>query len=152
MNATRTCIALFLLLASLSMLGQDKTQPPATDDSAAFSVTDANVVLAQLREALEGHSERKFFAAFDGSRMKGFTSFQDQVESFFANNDGIRVNVRINQSSVENGRGIDIASIQMEMTPRNGNTVRHETQMRFELERSNHGWRIVDLTPRSFFS
>jgi hypothetical protein len=121
-------------------------------DTSVFTQREANDVLGQIRDGLEGHSQRLMLGAFDSDKMDGYLSFEDQIEAFFTHYEGIRVNIRIIQSSVEAGKGVVTASFQMEATPRNGNPLRREGQLRFELEHTKKGWRVVDVSPRSFFS
>ena len=153
MKLMRMSLLLLTMLAALVSSAQEtpNTQPQKPD-SAAFSVTDANQVVALLRQALEAHSQRKFFALYDAGKMSDYLSFQDQVESFFSHNDNIRANAASIQSSMEGDKGIITATIQMELTPRVGNIVRRETQLRIELERAGQRWLIVNIDPRTFFS
>jgi len=120
-------------------------------DTSVFSQREANDVLGQIRDGLEGHSQRLMLGAFDGDNMDGYLSFEDQIEAFFNRYEGFRVNIRIIQSSVEGNKGIVTASFQMEATPRSGNPLRREGQLRFELEHGKKGWKVVDVSPRSFF-
>ncbi len=132
---------------------KDKTQEDALDTS-VFSDRVANDVLAQLRDGLEGHSQRLMLSAFDGDRMDGYLSFEDQIQAFFDKYDAFRVNYRIAQSAVEGPRGIVLVDFELEQIARAGNAPpqRKSAQLRFELERGKKGWRIVDFRPRAFFS
>ncbi len=124
-------------------------------DSAVFSETAANPVLADMREGLEGHSQRQMLSAFDGDKMDGYLSFEDQVQALFQKYESFRVHYRILQSSIEGARGVVLVDMQMEeLPPREGTAapVRKDAQMRFELERGRKGWKIVDFRPREFFS
>ena len=121
-------------------------------DASTFGRREANDVLGQIRDGLEGHSQRLMLRAFDGDKMDGYLSFQDQLDAFFTEYEGIRVNIRIIQTSMEAGKGVVTANIQMEATPRNGSAIRREAQLRFELEHTTEGWRVVNVSPLSFFS
>lgn len=131
---------------------EKQTKENAQDVQATLSQRDVNDVLGQIRDGLEGHSQRMMLRAFDREKMNGYLAFEDQLEAFFTQYEGIRVNIRIIQSSVEGGKGVVTANFQMEATPRNGSAVRREAQLRFELEHTNNGWRVIDVSPRSFFS
>ncbi len=145
-------IALLIAVSVFSVAQQTTNEKPApAPESTAFNVGDANAVLAQVREALEGHSPRKFLAIIAADKMGGYVSFRDQMEAFYSRYDNIRVNIRSIQTSSDGDKGIITASFQMETTPRSGNVVRREDQLRIELERTDKGWRIVELNPRSFF-
>jgi hypothetical protein len=54
---------------------------------------------------------------------------------------------------VEGQKGIALVEMQMEAEPRQGrgNALRRDEQIRFELERGQKGWKIVDFRPRDFF-
>jgi hypothetical protein len=121
-------------------------------DTGIFSQREANDVLRQIRDGLEGHSQRLMLRAFDGDKMDGYLSFEDQLESFFNRYEGFRVNIRVLQNSIEGGKGVILASFQMEATPHSGTPTRREGQLRFEVEHTNKGWKVVDVNPRSFFS
>ncbi len=133
---------------------QKPDEPPSEDaDAATFDERTAAQVLGILRDGLEGHSQRLLLSAFDGEKMDGFLTFQDQIEAYFTRYESFRVNLRIIQTSVENNRGAVLAEFQLESEPRGGGRMsRREGQLRFELERGAKGWKIVDLNPRGFFS
>jgi len=119
-----------------------------------FSESVAQDVLQQLRDGLEGHSQRLMLSAFDDNKMDGYLNFEDQIEAFFQHYDSFRVHYRIVQASTEGDKGVVLVDIEMESIPRSGNAqpVRKRDQMRFEMERGKKGWKIVDLRPRPFFS
>jgi hypothetical protein len=63
------------------------------------------------------------------------------------------VHSRIIQATTEGERGIILCDFEMEAIPAgDAPPVRKQDQLRFELERGNKGWKIVDLKPRDFFS
>jgi hypothetical protein len=150
------CIQTFYLVLALSIAGFTQQAPAPTPspklDAAPFTVNDANVILSQFREALAAHSQRNLFALFDADRMLGFQSFQDQMKSYFSRNETIRVNVHSIQTSGEDDKGVITATFEVEVTPRYASAIRKQAQLRFQLERSAKGWRIVDINPRGFFS
>jgi len=122
-------------------------------DTTVFDERTAAAVLGTVRDGLEGHSQRLLLSAFDGDKMDGFLSFEDQIEAYFTRYESFRVTVRIVQTSEENHRGVILADFQVENEPRGGGRVsRRQGQLRFELERGAKGWKIVDMNPRGFFS
>jgi hypothetical protein len=128
--------------------GEDKY-----DTEAVFSQSVANNVLGDLRDGLEGHSQRLMLSAFDADKMEGYLSFEDQIQALFARYDSFRVHYRIAQSTIEGSKGVVLVDFQMEELPRaGGSPQRREGQIRFEMERGRKGWKIVDFTPRGFFS
>jgi hypothetical protein len=122
-------------------------------DAAVFDERAAAEVLGTIRDGLEGHSQHLLLSAFDGDKMDGFLSFEDQIEAYFTRYESFRVTLRIVQTSEENSRGVILADFQLENEPRGGGRIsRRQGQLRFELERGTKGWKIVDFDPRGFFS
>jgi hypothetical protein len=119
-----------------------------------FSTAVANSVLNDLRDGLEGHTQRLMLSAFDSDKMDGYLQFEDQIEAFFNKYTSFNVYFRIAQSATEGPKGIVLVDIQLEEIPRGSAAppIRKNGQMRFELERGKKGWKIVDFNPRNFFS
>ena len=126
-------------------------------NSEVFSDDVARNVLNDIRDGLEGHSYRLFESAFDQDKMDGYLTFEDQIEAMFQRYSEFRVHFRISQATTEGPKGIILVDIEMEEVPNStgGASVvpqRRNGQVRFELERGKKGWKIVDFSPRSFFS
>ena len=127
-------------------------------DSEVFSDAVARNVLDSLRDGLEGHSPRLFESAFDDDKMDGYLTFEDAVEAMFEKYSEFRVHFNIAQTTTEGPKGVILVDIEMEEVPNASPTARapqpqrRQGQVRFELERGKKGWRIVDFSPRSFFS
>jgi hypothetical protein len=158
-----TLVPVFILLAGmLTLYAQQPTPAPespspgnvqSAPDADAFDERAAAATLGIIRDGLEGHSQRRLLAAFDGNKMDSFLTFEDQIEAYFTRYESFRVTLRIIQTSMENDRGIILAEFQLENTPRGGGRIsRRQGQLRFELEPSPKGWKIVDFNPRGFFS
>jgi len=135
---------------------KDKKDKGSQDvvNTEVFSTAVANSVLNDLRDGLEGHTQRLMLSAFDADKMDGYLQFEDQIEAFFNKYTSFNVYFRIAQSATEGPKGIVLVDIQLEEIPR-GNAsppIRKNGQMRFELERGKKGWKIVDFSPRNFFS
>ncbi len=123
-------------------------------DAAVFSAAVANRVLNDLRDGLEGYSQRLTLSVFDQDKMDGYLQFEDQIRMLFDQYEGFRVHYRITQSSIEGAKGVVLVDFQMEEIPRGGAAppVRRSGQLRLEMERGRKGWKIVDINPRGFFS
>jgi hypothetical protein len=122
-------------------------------DAAVFSEAAANSVLRDMRDGIEGRSQRLFLSAFDPDKMDGYLNFEDQIQSFFDRHESLRLHYRITQTTSEGGRGVALVSVDMELIPRGATAPqRRSTQMRFELERGRRGWKVVDFRPRDFFN
>ncbi|HWR16481.1 MAG TPA: hypothetical protein VN577_16780 [Terriglobales bacterium] len=135
---------------------KDKKKGASQDelDSEVFSDAVARNVMEDLREGLEGHSQRRMLSAFDGDKFDGFLSFEDQIQAMFDKYDSFRVHFRIVQTTVEGPKGVILVDFSMEEIPRGTESMpqRKNSQIRFELERGRKGWKIVDMNPRGFFS
>ena len=119
-----------------------------------FSTTVANRLLQDLRDGLEGHSQRRMLSAFDADKFDGYLQLEDQITAFFNKYESFRAYFRIVQSAAEGPKGVVLVDVQLEETPRADTSppVRRNGQVRLELERGRKGWKIVDLNPRNFFS
>ena len=118
-----------------------------------FSQAIANDVLGQIRDGLEGHSSRLMLGAFDPDKMDGYLSFEDQIEALFQRYDSFRVHYRISNASTEGGKGVVLVDWEMEEMPKSGgNPARRTGQIKFEMERTRKGWKVVDFNPRGIFS
>jgi hypothetical protein len=119
-----------------------------------FSTAVANSVMNDLRDGLEGHTQRLMLSAFDADKMDGYLRFENEIEAFFNRYESFRVYFRIVQSATEGPKGIVLVDIQLEEIPRGATAppIRKSGQIRFELERGRKGWKIVDFNPRNFFS
>ncbi len=132
---------------------KDNKSQDVLDTESVFSSSVANNVLNDLRDGLEGHSERLMLSAFDPDKMSGYMSFEDQIQALFQKYDAFRVHYRIAQSTIEGSKGVVLVDFELEEIPRTGGMpVRRSGSLRFEMERGRKGWKIVDFNPRGFFS
>lgn len=122
-------------------------------DNVVFSDAVAIDVLGQIRDGLEGHSQRLMLAAFDDNRFDDYLTFEDQIQQYFEKFEGFRAHFRILQTSTEGAKGVVLAEFDVEGMPRSGGAAqRRSNQLRFELERGRKGWRVINMRPRGFFS
>ena len=119
-----------------------------------FTDDVARYVLGEIRDGLEGHLQRLLLSAFDDDKMPGYLQFEDQIQAMFDNYSEFRVHFRILQTTVEGSKGVVLVSFEMEEIPKTvgAQPQRKSSQVRFELERGRRGWRVVDFSPRAFFS
>lgn len=135
-----------------SVMAQNPSPQPAPSP-AAFTDRDAANLLAQLAEALQGHSQKKLLAIFDLSRMKDAASFQQQITSFFAQAESIRVHLNLAETSAEGENPAVGVDAEMEVEPTNGSAVsRKNERLNFVAVNVSGHWKFVDVQPRSFFS
>lgn len=124
---------------------------PAPDSFSSEQI--AEKLLDQIRRGLEARDSRKMLGAFDHDRMRGYLSFQDQVESLFAQYSSFRVYMRLQGVSLDKDHGVATVLVKLEGSPMYGDAaMRREAEMSFELTRTERGWKIVDVSPRDFFS
>jgi hypothetical protein len=132
---------------------KDKSAPKDEVNTEVFSQAVANDVLGQVRDGLEGHSQRLMLGAFDQDKMDGYLSFEDQIEALFNRYDSFRVHYRISNSAVEGSKAVVIVDWEMEEIPKTtGSPQRRNGQVKFEMERGRKGWKITDVSPRGIFS
>jgi hypothetical protein len=132
---------------------KDKAKAQDPYDSAVFSQAVANNVLNDLRDGLEGHSQRLVLSAFDQDKMDGYLTFEDQIDAMMQRYDSFRVHFRISQSTIEGPKGVVMVDFELEEIPRSGGMpIRRNGQVKFEMERGRKGWKIVDFNPRGFLS
>ena len=118
-----------------------------------FSEAVANAVIRRLRDGLEGHSQRVILSIFDPEKMNDYSGFENQIEAFFNHYETFRTHLRMVQATTDGEKGTVITEVEMEAIPHgDAPPVRKQNQLRFELERSSKGWKIVELNPRDFFS
>lgn len=126
----------------------------AAATSTSFTTAVANDLLFQLADGMESRNPRLTLAAFDPGKFAGYSRFSDQVSAWLREHAGFRVYYKLRQAAVEGERGIALVDFAYETQPFNPGAapVRRHEQLRFTFERGAHGWKIVDVSPRSFFS
>jgi hypothetical protein len=149
----RNC-ATFLLLALLCRtVLPAQVAPQQQPTPAAFDAQAASRLLLQLSEALQGHSQKQFLALFDLDRMKDGALFKQQINSFFAQTESIRVHLNLVDTSVDGDRANIAVDAEMEAEPsRGGAPTRRNDRLNFVVANVGNSWKVVDVYPRSFFS
>jgi hypothetical protein len=111
-------------------------------------------LLTQIRNGMEGHSSRVMMSAFDADKMEGYMTFEDQIQAMFDHYESFRVHYQIMQTSSDGARGAALVDFQMEETPMAADVapLSKSNQIRFEFLQGKKGWKIVDFSPRGFFS
>jgi hypothetical protein len=122
--------------------------------SATFSEEVAAELIGRLATGLENHNERTMLSTFDSAQMDGYLNFQNQIDTLFQSYDVFRVHFRIAEIGVAEQKHTAVVDFELEESAGSGNlpSIRKENQLRFEMERGSKGWKIVDVTPRTFFS
>ena len=143
----------FMALLSATLAAAQAAQPKPPPQQNAFDAQTASRLLRQLSEALQGQSERKFFALFDLSKMKDGGLFREQVQSFFSQTISIRVHLNLGETAIEGDRATLAVEAQLEAEPGDrGPIMRKNDRLNFTVTRSGGTWKFVEFQPRSFFS
>jgi hypothetical protein len=148
---SRARITLVALFFCTVLPAQTAPQPEPTP--AAFDAQAASRLLLQLSEALQGHSRKQFLALFDLDRMKDGALFKQQINSFFAQTESIRVHLNLVDTSVDGDKANIAVDAEMEAEPsRGGAPTRRNDRLNFVVANVGKSWKVVDVYPRSFFS
>jgi len=142
-----TVCALFPGTISFTALGQ------TAQDQKTFSARDASALLNQMNDALVNRSAGRFLAAFDLSRMENSQLFKQQITSFIAHTDSIRLHFNLTSTGMNGNQGVAIVDVQMEADTGNGGEPLHkEATLNFMARQSGAKWKFIEVQPRSFFS
>jgi len=142
---------LVALLCCVTLRAQNapQQQPPP----AAFDAQIASRLLLQLSEALQGHGQKQFLALFDLAKMKDGALFRQQINSFFAQTESIRVHLNLGDISLDGDKASIAVEAEMEAEPKNGGAIaRRNERLNFVVAQTGNSWKFVELQPRSFFS
>lgn len=128
--------------------------PPPLAGQQTFPVADATQLFRQIAGGLTSHNPQKMLAAFNLSRMQDGVMFEQHTLSFFRETGTIRVHFNLVRTEMEGARGIASANMELEadLVDDRRPPLYKQAQLRLVCERSENGWRIVELTPRDFFS
>src|SRR6202035_218163 len=88
-------VVVFCAILPASVAPQQQPTP------SAFDAQTASRLLLQLNEALQGHSQKQFLALFNLDKMKEGTLFKQQINSFFAQTESIRVHLNLADTSLD---------------------------------------------------
>jgi hypothetical protein len=144
-------LTFIVLLASATLAAQTAPQQQPTPN--AFDARAASRLLLQLSEALQGHSQKQFLSLFDLDKMKDGAPFRQQINSFFAQTESIRVHLNLVDTSIDGDKASLAVDAEMEAQPSNGGApARRNERLNFVVVRVGDSWKFVDVQPRSFFS
>jgi hypothetical protein len=142
----------FMALFSVT-LAAAQTAPPNQPPQNAFDAQAASRLLLRLSEALQGHSQKQFLALFDLDKMKDGALFRQQINSFFAQTESIRVHLNLVDTSIDGDKASLAVDAEMEAQPSNGGApARRNERLNFMVARAGDNWKFADVQPRSFFS
>lgn len=150
----RVATAMVCLLVGLCVWMEAQATMPQAQTEYALSKGDAMTVLRQVETGLVNHNPRIMLNAFDLARMTDGRVFQQETFSFFDLTARIRVHFNLLQTAMDGARGVADVNMEMEAEMRDDRlpVVHKQAQLHLVFEKSGGGWRIVDITPRDFFS
>lgn len=130
------------------------SQPVQSAPAHELTEEDALGVLGHLGDALESHNVRGFLSAFDADRMSDYPVFRDQVNAFFQQYESFQVSYKLSQVAMEGSNGVTLAEFTIDSRPTGGDQpdVRKSVSLRLVLGWNGKEWKIIDLSPREFFS
>ncbi|MGE5323251.1 MAG: hypothetical protein ACM3SW_10330 [Actinomycetota bacterium] len=118
-----------------------------------FSFADASGLLQRMNDALVDRQAGKFLSAFDLTKMQDGPLFKQQVASFIAHYDSIRMHFNLTQVTMTGAQGAATADAELEADMGNRNEPLYkQASLRFIAEKTGTVWKFVDVQPRSFFS
>jgi hypothetical protein len=142
-----------LLVMVFCVILPAQVAPQQQPTPSAFDAQTASRLLLQLSEALQGHSQKQFLALFNLDKMKEGTLFKQQINSFFAQTESIRVHLNLGETSVDGDKAILVVEAEMEAAPSSGGAImRRKDRLNFVIANMGNSWKVVDVQPRSFFS
>lgn len=149
----RSCAKVLLVALLCCAILPAQVAPQQQPTPSAFDAQTASRLLLQLSEALQGHSQKQFLALFDLNKMKDGALFKQQVNSFFAQTESIRVHLNLADTSLDGDKANIAVDAEMEAQPSNGGPPsRRKDRLNFLVANQGNSWKFVDLQPRSFFS
>lgn len=156
MSHSRWCL-LFVLGVSLTlplsisagvMQGKEEGGKKKQDPERALS----NLVRGMQMD-LEGSSSRGVLSNIDNAKFDDYPRFEDMIESL-ARQDILRVYFRQDSVSVKADSAQVILDAEMELSRKDSNApaTRRSQQIVIDFESTSRGWKIINITPRDFFS
>ena len=146
---------LLILLFSHILAGQQakKPLPQPPDGSSAFTPETAVKLMDQMLHGLQSHNQSQFLSAFDPEFMTNYGQFSGQIEALFTQYDNFSGRYHVRQAGDNPDHPLVLVQFDLEASPVvAGAPLRKSAQVRFEFGRGKRGWKIVNLTPRGFFS
>jgi ABC-type transporter MlaC component len=142
------CLTAFFVVLQLAA-----QNAPAQAQKLVFDDQAATKLLSQLTQGLENANQKQVLSVFDFSHMNDGRRFQQQLISFVAHAESIRLHLNLVGVKSDSGKGSAEADIEIEIEPRDGTLpVRKQARLSFSALSSTGGWKFVDVQPRGFFS
>lgn len=151
MRDSRRRIALVISVVCL-LAAHSPSQPTA--QPGAFTGANATELLGQVARGLTAHNPDRMLRAFDLTKMADGALFRQQITSFFAETDSIRVHFDQVRTATEDGRGVITVQVEMEAEHRDDRVpaLHKQAELRLLAEPVAGRWKLTEIQPRAFFS
>ena len=133
-----------------------KSEPaPPSGDTADLATERKNIsrVLRALSDAVEGNSPRRLRELMD-ERFYDLPRFEDQVTDFLRENAELRMHLRESTAEVKGDKATLIVDADMTYALKSSASAekKRRERIQFDFARTATGWKIFEITPRSFFT
>ncbi len=110
-------------------------------------------LIRQMQMDLEGSSSRGFLGNINYAKFDDYPRFEDMIERLTRENI-LRVYFRQVSNSIQGDNAQTIIDAELEMARKNSpaRLQRRRQQVVIDFERTSRGWKIINITPRGFFS
>jgi len=156
--AVRWCAPVAMMVGLAAALAAQHAATPARKasplEAPEFSAAVGEAALAELRAGFQNHNAEQVMAMFERGRLAGWSEMRDRLQNRMASYDSFRMGYHLESTAAEGGRGTVVAEVELEGVAQAGVTSpeRRSATLRLILERGPKGWRIVDYSPRGFFT
>jgi hypothetical protein len=148
----RSMVLVSLLLSCTQAVIAQQAKKSAAPPT-AFTPEIAVKLMDQLLQGLQTQNPRQFLAAFDPEFMTNYGQFADQISVLFTQYESFVGRYHVRQMGDNTDRPLVLVQFDLQADSTSpGAPLRKSAQVRFEFARGKNGWRIVNLTPRGFFS
>lgn len=154
MHIRHARFAILALLFAFTLMAVAKDAP--SDKAEPFSDAVAERLMSQARNGLIAGNANTMLAAFDRDNMSGYGDFASQLRAFFTTWENVRVHYQILRTAATScATACGTATVQFEMEADNVQSelpgIRRGAQLELTFQRTDKGWRILNLTPRDIF-
>jgi hypothetical protein len=149
----RSMLLVSLLLFCTQAVVAQRPKQPAAPPTTAFTPEVAVKLMDQLLQGLQTQNPTQFLSAFDPEFMTNYGQFADQIGVLFNQYESFVGRYHVRQTGDNPDRPLVLVQFDLQADSTSpGAPLRKSSQVRFEFARGKNGWRIVNLTPRGFFS
>jgi hypothetical protein len=133
--------------------GEPAPGPGDSPEAIERARRDVRRVLRDFSDGFEGSSPRRVMETLD-ERFEDLPRFEDQVTEFLKQSAEMRVNFRESSSEVKGDRAVVMVDAEMSYATKDApqRPLRRRQRIQFNFQRTDRGWKIFEISPRSFFT